>query len=148
MKLSKHPVGTIIHIELHGRFEKVPSGLWRSMDDKHTFLTSKFVNKIRKESPNTIQILAAPWRVVVELLSMLQEEYGNFDSEGEPITFDSVYKDAIVRDEESKRIQEEQQKAYVDYCKADVEVSQRLVSRLSGSGPSVIYKTQKVDMSS
>ncbi len=142
MKLSKHPVGTFIHIEGEGHFEKVEKGLWRHADGTARFLTKKYIRNIEKNERFRIQILAAPWRVVVELLTMLQDEYGRRDSEGELITFDSVYKDAIARDEESQRIKQEQRRFVPNYCAADVVATQAMLSRVIR--PTVIYKKQRI----
>lgn len=142
MKLSKHPVGTFIHLEGEGHFEKVDKGLWRRADETANFLTKKYLRKIEKNEPFRITVIAAPWRVVTELLVMLQEEYGYTDAEGEPITLNGIYKDAVAREEEDRRIQEEQHRAYVNYCERDVEATENLVRR--AIKPSVIYKTQKL----
>jgi len=131
MKLSKHPVGTFAHIEGQGHYEKVERGLWRHADGTANYLTKKYIRNLEKNHPEKIKIIAAPWRVTVELMQMLMEEYGHTDSEGTPITFDSVYKDAVARDEESQRINEEQQRAYVNYCDEDVRATE-IVYRIAG----------------
>lgn len=133
MKLSKHPVGTVINVRLEGRFEKVPSGLWRDLTDHRRFFTNKFMRKIQKNHPEDITILAAPWSVVVELMQMVMDEYGHRDSEGNLITFDSVYKDAIARDESTKRIEAQQERIVQNYCTADVEATTRFFDRVMRS---------------
>jgi hypothetical protein len=120
MKFSKHPVGTIINVDGCGKYEKVSAHHFRSLEQKNTFFTTKHLKTMQKQGTE-INIVAAPWRVVVELLIMLQDEYGHRDSEGNLTTFDSVYKDAISRDEESKRIKERLDSRAVNYCIADVK---------------------------
>lgn len=147
MKLSKHPVGTIINIHLRGRYELVKVGetkIWRNLTGPANHLTKKFVNKIQKNTPNQIKILAAPWSVVVELQQMLVDEYGHHDDEGKPITFDSVYKDAIERDEESKERQRIQNSAMYGYAAKDAELTQAMFESLRKPLP-IIYKHQKVE---
>jgi len=147
MKLSKHPVGTFIHVEGLGHYEKVDKGLWRHASGKANFLTKKYIRNIEKTDPKRIKIIAAPWSVVVEMMTMLMEEYGHTDSEGKAITFDSIYKDAVLRDEEFQRHREEERRqAEIKYCAEDVAATERLMNRVLPK--SVIYKVQKLDMSS
>jgi hypothetical protein len=140
MKLSKHPVGTIINIAGEGKFEKV-STMWKSLERPNTFYSKEFIRKIEKKERHRITILAAPWSVVVELMQMCMDEYGHRDSEGNLITFDSVYKDAITRDEESKRIKEQRDTTIVNYCVADVKATESLINRMSNP---TIYKSQRI----
>jgi hypothetical protein len=129
MKLSKHPVGTVINIEGEGKFEKV-STMWKSLDRPNTFYSKEFIRRIEKTERHRLTILAAPWSVVVELMQMVMDEYGHRDSEGNLITFDSVYKDAMARDEEAKRIKAHRERVMADYCVADVALTEDIWQRL------------------
>jgi hypothetical protein len=123
MKLSKHPVGTVIEVRITGRFVKISDGLWRQIDDPNCYLTKKYVKRLQKNSPEDITILAAPWSVVVELMTMVMDELGARDGEGNLITFDTIYKDAIERDAEFKRMRAAQEHILQDYCIADVKMT-------------------------
>jgi hypothetical protein len=129
MKLSKHPVGTVINIEGEGKFEKV-STMWKSLDRPNTFYSKEFIRRIEKTERHRLTILAAPWSVVVELMQMCMDEYGHRDSEGNLITFDSVYKDAMARDEEAKRLKAHRERVMADYCEADVALTGDIWQRL------------------
>lgn len=133
MKLSKHPVGTFIHLEGVGHFEKIANGFWRHADGTANYLTKQYVRNIEKTEPERIKILAAPWSVVVELMTMVMEEYGFRDAEGNPITFDSIYKDAITRERETQKVEDLQ-----NYCVADAEVIQQFSDHILR--PSEIFK--------
>lgn len=126
MKLSKYPVGTVIDILGEGgKFVKEEVN-WQRVGVSPYFLTFKQVNKIQKNTPHRIQFISAPWGVVVELVQMLQEEYGYTDAEGKPITFKTIYKDAMQRNEEHRqRILDRESRAQA-YLKIDVEVTEAL----------------------
>jgi hypothetical protein len=140
MKLSKHPKGTIIEVAGHyGKF-MYDGNYWVRTDNRFVSLSRKRVNKLQKLEQVTI--LAVPWSVVVELMQMVMDNLGHRDDEGNLITFDSVYKDAIKRDEESKRLKDIQGVVMHNYANADVRATVNLFNRVQR--PSVIYKMQKL----
>lgn len=141
MKLSKHPKGTIIEVAGHyGKFMYDGNKYWVRTDNRFIALDRKRVNKMQKLKQVTI--LAAPWSVVVELMAMVLDECGARDNEGNLITFDSVYKDAMKRDEESKQRRAQSHIVLHNYANADVRATEQLFNRVMR--PSVIFKKQKI----
>jgi hypothetical protein len=134
MKLSKHPAGTIVQVVGKGKFTKGPNN-WYKIDADVQLMSFKEMNKLQKLEPHKVHIIAAPWRVVVELIFMLQEEYGARDSEGNPITIDSIYKDAIARDEESDRIEKSQERFIKDYSAGDAQSTRSIFSFRRSDSP-------------
>lgn len=98
MKLSEYPVGTIVNIQGGlGRFElteKEWSGKHGQYGEEDRLL-KETVDKL--DVMGQVDIISAPWNVVAELVLMLQDEYGNVDAEGEDITFNKVFADAVER---------------------------------------------------
>jgi hypothetical protein len=122
MKLSKHPIGTIINVEGYGKFEKVSMSTFKSLTKQNSFFTTPYLKRLRKQG-TVITVIAAPWSVVVELLTMVMDEVGVRDDEGNFITFDTIYKDAIKRDTEFKRMRAAQERVVQNYCEADVKMT-------------------------
>jgi hypothetical protein len=142
MKLSKHPEGTVIQIIGEGQFTKGIENWYRAGLLHRPTMSFKEVNKLQKNSPHLVRIQSAPWSIVVELMAMVLDECGARDNEGNLITFDSVYKDAMKRDEESKQRRAQSHIVLHNYANADVRATEQLFNRVMR--PSVIYKTQKI----
>lgn len=150
MKLSKYPVGTIIEIKgydkFDGKYEKVSERRFKSIKLEATYFTTPHLKKMRKQGVK-VTVVAIPWNVVSELLMMLKEEYGPRDSNGKVIFFDDILKMSISRVEESKKAREARERVMQDYCRADVELTEKLIDRFSKSAiftPYTPYTTYKL----
>lgn len=128
MKISKYPTGTVVNFKGYGKYEKLESGEWKSTEKVNTFFTNKYLKDMIKAGTLSFTVVSIPYRVVVELLSMLQEEYGDTDSEGKDVTYDSILKDAILRDRQSQEpiVRPGSWRDQINYAMADVRATENL----------------------
>lgn len=94
MKMSELPEGSLIDIEGLGQYEL--SDKWRGKNGKlGDRLLKETVDKLHQM--DQVTVISVPFGVVAQLVLMLQDEYGDVDSEGKDITFSSVFGDAVAR---------------------------------------------------
>jgi hypothetical protein len=109
MKPSELPAGTVIHADKPyedceyikregGYWEDTYSGCGCCEDPVRVSDTSENLSQIRLTTKETsddyfkdFRIISVPWVYLVQAVTMLQDEYGHTDAEGEDITFESVY---------------------------------------------------------
>lgn len=102
MNISELPTGSVIEIGDEGSFTMDKYGIWYT-DDMRASYTSSYIKTYKFPD---VRIVSVPWEYLVQAIIMLQDEYGDVDSEGEPITFETVFSaiaadaDRIIKDKE------------------------------------------------
>ena len=104
MKFSEYPVGAVIEIEDAGRYEKGVDNIWHATNRENDTYSSDYI----ETELSRVKDVSMPWGVVAQLVMMLQDEYGHVDAEGEDITFDRVFTDAV--EEHNSFLEREAQK--------------------------------------
>lgn len=93
MKLSELPVGAVVKFDDKDVcYEKREIGSWFALNgDVEDFIDADMIDRLQDKA----RIISMPWSIVAKLVTMLQDEYGDVDAEGEDITFDSVLTEVI-----------------------------------------------------